>query len=69
MTTDPDERPSFPAKAEDAAARQADAGRLAEARSVLSAVDRGVFGDAAKLSRAAHRIRFAAIVGGFFGDE
>jgi hypothetical protein len=69
MTRNPDERPGYPAGGDDTAARQAAAGRLAEVRSLLAAIDQAVFGEAPKMSSAAHRARFAATVQGFFADE
>jgi hypothetical protein len=46
-----------------------DAGRMAEARSVLSAVDVALVNGDNRMSRAAHHLRFAATVGGLFLDD
>lgn len=48
--------------------RQAEAGRVAEARSILAAIDATVFADRGKATRIGHRRRFIATVAGLFGD-
>jgi hypothetical protein len=47
----------------------ADAGRAAEARSILAALDTTVFGGEGRSTRAGHRLRFVAAVSGLFGDR
>ena len=67
MTPSPDQDHDGPDDAEEKRARIA---RMAEARSVLAAIDRAIIlDDEARISRAAERIRFAVTVRAMLNDE
>ena len=64
----PDQEPNPPANA-DEPDKQVRAGRIAEARSVLAALDGALLSSSARVTRATHDIRFVAAVDALFNDD